>query len=51
MRKQIMAILASGLWISFSEFVRKELLFKSMWIEKYASLGLKFPSSTVNNAI
>jgi hypothetical protein len=51
MRKFILAVIASGIWISFSEFLRNELLFKSYWIGKYAGMGLQFPSSTINNAL
>ena len=51
MKKKILAGFLSGLWISLSEFVRNELLFKSYWIDKYAHLNLQFPSSNVNNAV
>jgi hypothetical protein len=50
-KKQIPAFLASGIWISASEFVRNELLFKSYWLDKYSSLGLQFPSAPLNNAM
>jgi hypothetical protein len=49
MKRAILAFLAAGVWISISEFMRNELLFKSLWIEKYASLGLEFPSALGNN--
>ena len=51
MHKILVAILASGIWINFSEFLRNELLFKHYWVEKYVALGLKFPSDSMNNAI
>ncbi len=51
MRKRIIAVMVSGFWISLSEFVRNELLFKSYWLEKYRDLGLIFPSATINNMI
>jgi hypothetical protein len=51
MKKAILAFLASGIWISISEFVRNELLFKFLWIDKYESLGLQFPSETINNVL
>ena len=51
MIKNILAFLASGIWIGLSEFIRNELLFKSYWLQKYASLGLQFPSGPINNAL
>jgi hypothetical protein len=51
MNKNLLAFLASGIWISLSEFIRNELLFKSFWLQKYASLGLQFPSAPINNAL
>lgn len=37
--------------MNFSEFVRNEFLFKQYWLDKYASLGLEFPSDPLNGAI
>jgi hypothetical protein len=51
MKRFLLATLSAGLWIGANEFLRNELLFKSAWIEKYRSLGLRFPSSPVNNAL
>ncbi|MCU0847732.1 MAG: hypothetical protein MUD12_07575 [Spirochaetes bacterium] len=51
MKKNIIAFLAAGAWIGTSEFARNEILFKSYWTDKYASLGMVFPSGTVNNAM
>lgn len=51
MNKNILAFLAAGIWISLSEFNRNELLFKTYWLQKYASLGLQFPSGPINNAL
>ena len=51
MTRTMLAILASGTWISLSEFARNELLFKSYWLEKYGSLGLQFPSEPLNGAL
>lgn len=50
-KKQVLAFVASGIWISISEFVRNEILFKSYWLEKYSSLGLQFPAAPLNNAM
>lgn len=51
MKEKLLAFFASGAWIGLSEFIRNELLFKSLWIEKYESLGLVFPSEMINNAL
>lgn len=50
-KKTVAPVFLSGLWISFSEFVRNELLFKSFWVEHYRGLGLEFPSDPINNAL
>jgi hypothetical protein len=47
----VLAILAAGMWIGASEFIRNELLFKYIWIDHYAGLGLVFPSAMINNAV
>lgn len=51
LKRKILAFIVAGLWISFAEFLRNELLFKSHWLEKYGSLGLQFPSEIINNAM
>lgn len=51
LKKTILPILLATIWISISEFFRNELLFKSYWIDHYASLGLVFPSEPVNGAV
>jgi hypothetical protein len=51
MKKSVLAGLASGAWISASEFVRNELAFKSSWIEKFNFNGMTFPSDPMNNAL
>jgi len=50
-QKTVLPILLSTIWISVSEFVRNELLFKSYWTDHYASLGLVFPSELKNGLI
>jgi hypothetical protein len=47
----ILPILLATIWISISEFVRNQLLFKSYWIEHYQGLGLTFPTEPVNGAM
>ena len=51
MKRIILAVAVSGIWINTSEFARNEVLFKHYWLEKYDSLGLVFPSATVNNVM
>ena len=50
-KKTILPILLAAIWISISEFVRNEFLVKSFWIKQYESLGLHFPSETINGAV
>ena len=51
MKNKFKLIILVGGWIGLSEFVRNELLFKHLWIDKYSSLNLIFPSSMVNNMV
>lgn len=51
MKKFALAVFVSGIWVNFSEFVRNEFLFKQYWLEKYASLGLEFPTDPINGAV
>ncbi len=51
LRKTVLPILLSTIWISVSEFVRNELLAKSYWTSHYEGLGLVFPSEPVNGLI
>lgn len=50
-QKQVLSIILAAVWISLSEFVRNELLFKSYWTAHYQSLGLVFPSEPINGAM
>ncbi len=51
MKKAFFAILLSSVWVSGSEFLRNELLFKSYWLDHFSGLGLIFPSDLINGAI
>ncbi len=51
MVKPALSIILATAWISASEFIRNELLFKSYWVEHYGTLGVTFPSEPVNGAI
>ena len=51
MKRTVLPILLSGIWISLSEFIRNEFLFKDYWIDHYNSMGLTFPSEPLNGAV
>lgn len=46
-----LTVLLVGLWINLSEFLRNEILLKSLWESHYQSLGLAFPSAPVNGMV
>ncbi len=48
MLKKIFSVFFAAIWISISEFVRNEFLFKSLWVEHYQKLGWVFPSEPIN---
>lgn len=50
-KKTILPVLLATIWISISEFVRNEFVFKSYWTDHYESLGLDFPDAPVNGAM
>ncbi len=49
--RRLGGILAATVWISLSEFIRNEILFKSYWVTHYALLGLTFPDNPINGAV
>lgn len=51
MKKYLFAILAAGLWMNISEFIRNELVIKQIWIEGFGNIGLTFPSTPINGAV
>lgn len=51
MKKTVLPILLSTIWISLSEFVRNEFIVKSYWTGHYEKLGLVFPSEPINGAV
>ena len=51
MKKVLLPVLLSGLWITISEFLRNELLFKSFWTAHYKNLGLTFQTLPLNGII
>ncbi len=46
-----LSIIAAGMWITSIEFLRNELLLKEHWTDHYESMGLVFPSGTVNGIV
>ena len=50
-RRYISAILAAGVWMNLSEFVRNELLLKHYWTDGFEKIGLEFPSAPINGAV
>ena len=51
MKKMTLAVVASGIWIIASEFVRNEVMCKNYWLGKYKVLGHPFPSAPINNLL
>ena len=47
-KKIILPILITGIWINISETVRWMFLIESYWLEKYQVLNLTFPNETIN---
>ena len=51
MKKKILSITIAGIWITISEFVRNEFLFKNYWIDHFNSMGLKFETLPINGVL
>ena len=51
MKKKALSILITGIWITISEFVRNELLFKNYWIDHFNSIGLEFETQPLNGIL
>jgi hypothetical protein len=51
MKKAFLPILLAGIWITISEFVRNELLFKGYWVSHYISIGLNFQTLPINGIL
>jgi hypothetical protein len=51
MKHPIFKIILAGLWITVSEFLRNEVLFKSYWINHFNGLGLKFTTTPINGIL
>ncbi|HRX42670.1 MAG TPA: hypothetical protein P5315_07830 [Clostridia bacterium] len=48
MIRKILAVAFSGIWITISEFVRNEFLFKGYWTDHYNELGMSFETKALN---
>jgi hypothetical protein len=51
MKKAILPIALAGIWITASEFVRNEFLFKRYWVDHFDSLGLRFTTHPLNGVL
>ena len=51
MKKAILPIALAGIWITASEFVRNEFLFKRYWVDHFDSLGMRFATLPLNGIL
>lgn len=51
LKKTVLPVFATTVWISISEFARNQFLVKKFWDTHYSSMGLVFPSEPINGAI
>ena len=51
MKKTVLPLVLSTIWVSVSEFVRNEFLFKEYWTDHYSGMGLDFPDEPINGAV
>ncbi len=51
LKKTVLPIILTGIWIKISEIVRWELVIKSHWVNHYQSMNLVFPTEPVNGII
>lgn len=51
MKKTILPIFATFIWISLTLFLRNEVLLKDYWVSHYQDLGITFPSEPVNGIV
>ncbi|MFN8699630.1 MAG: hypothetical protein ACK500_08890 [Flavobacteriales bacterium] len=51
LNNKALPIFIATAWISISEFVRNQFLLKKYWTDHYESLGLVFPSESINGAV
>lgn len=51
MKNKILAVIIAGTWVTISEFLRNEFLFKIYWVEHFNSIGLKFHTLPINGIL
>jgi hypothetical protein len=51
MKNPIFKIILAGLWITISEFLRNEILFKSYWINHFSARGMQFTTTSLNGVL
>lgn len=51
MKKTILPVFATFIWISLTLFLRNEVLLKDYWVSHYQDLGITFPSEPVNGIV
>jgi len=51
MKKIVLPVFLTGLWINFFEFFRNELLLKSFWTDHYTAIGMPYPGEWYNGLI
>ena len=51
MRRYFLAVIASGVWMNLSEFIRNEFVIKHVWVNGFEEIGLSFPSAPVNGLV
>jgi hypothetical protein len=49
--RNFLAIGVAAIWITASEFLRNEFLFKSYWINHFHSMGLEFVTLPINGIL
>jgi hypothetical protein len=49
LKKTILPILLTGIWLNISGTVKWIFLIESYWIEKYSALGIVLPTGLINN--
>lgn len=48
MSKKVIVVILAGIWITLSEFLRNEIIFKNLWENHYVSMGLSFETLPIN---
>jgi hypothetical protein len=51
MKKAVLHISIAGIWITISEFVRNEFVFKNYWVDHFDALGLTFETQPINGIL